>query len=51
MNELYETLKKLFDRYNNKKFIASEILDVDGMEDAIIKELENRGFIVTMDLR
>jgi hypothetical protein len=47
MNELYEEIKKAFQKYNNKRFMASEILDVDGMEEAIIDELENRGFKIT----
>ena len=47
MNKLYEEIKAAFKKYDNNKFLASEILDVDGMEEAIIDELENRGFDVT----
>ena len=43
MNELYETLKEMFSNYSPED-LASEILDVDGMEDAIVKELKSRGY-------
>ena len=33
-------------RYDNNRFVASEIIDIDGMEEAIIDELRARGFEV-----
>ena len=47
MNKLYEEVKMVFEKYDNKRAIAAEILDVDGIEEAIIDELESRGFDVT----
>lgn len=44
MNKLYEEVKMVFEKYDNKRAIAAEILDVDGIEEAIIDELESRGF-------
>jgi hypothetical protein len=46
MNRLYEEMKNIFDRYSNKRALACEILDVEGMEEAIIDELEDRGFTI-----
>ena len=45
-NKLYEEIKIIFTKYNNKRVIACEMLDVEGMEEAIIDELKDRGFIV-----
>ena len=44
MNKLYEEIKAAVKRYNNNRLVASEILDIDGMEEAIIDELRDRGF-------
>lgn len=44
MNKLYEEIKAAFEKYDNNRFLASEILDIDGMEKAIIDELKDRGF-------
>jgi hypothetical protein len=46
MNKLYEEIKSTIERYDNNRLIASEILDIDGMEEAIIDELRARGFEV-----
>lgn len=46
MNKLYEEVKAFLVKYNNKQAVSCEILDVDGMEEAIIDELEDRGFAV-----
>ena len=45
-NKLYEEIKIIFTKYNNKRVIACEMLDVEGMEEAIIDELKDRGFTV-----
>jgi len=45
-NKLYEEIKTIFTKYNNKRVIACEMLDVEGMEEAIIDELKDRGFTV-----
>ena len=47
MNKLYEELKLAFSKYNNRRILASEILDQDGMEEAIVDELKDRGFEIT----
>lgn len=44
MNKLYEEIKAAVKRYDNNRLVASEILDIDGMEEAIIDELRDRGF-------
>lgn len=49
MNKLYEEIKAAFAKYENKRALACEILDQDGMEEAIIDELEDRGFAVIDD--
>ena len=46
MNKLYEEIKAAVKRYDNNRLVASEILDIDGIEDAIIYELRARGFEV-----
>lgn len=46
MNKLYEEIKAAVKRYDNNRLVASEILDIDGMEEAIIDELRARGFEV-----
>ena len=46
MNELYEEIKYILRRFDDNRAVACEILDCDGMEDAIIDELENRGCTV-----
>ena len=46
MNKLYEEIKAAVKRYDNNRLLASEILDIDGMEEAIIDELRARGFEV-----
>ena len=46
MNKLYEEIKAAVKRYDNNRLVASEILDIDGIEDAIIDELRARGFEV-----
>ena len=46
MNKLYEEIKAAVKRYDNNRLVASEILDIDGMEEAIIDELRARGFDV-----
>ena len=46
MNKIYEEIKAAFERYDNKKVLASEILDVEGMEEAIVDELVDRGYII-----
>lgn len=46
MNKLYEEIKAAVKRYDNNRLVASEILDIYGMEDAIIDELRARGFEV-----
>lgn len=43
MNKLYEALKELVNN-NSTVSVASEILDVNDMEEAIINELKSRGF-------
>jgi len=45
-DKLYKEIKNIFDRYNNKRVLACEILDVDGMEEVIVDELKDRGFTV-----
>ena len=47
MNKIYEEIKAAFENYDNKRILACEILDVMGMEEAIIDELEDRGFEIT----
>ena len=46
MNKLYEEIKAAVKRYDNNRLVASEILDIDCIEDAIIDELRARGFEV-----
>ena len=46
MNKLYEEIKAAVKRYDNNRLVASEILDIDGIEDAILDELRARGFEV-----
>ena len=46
MNKLYEEIKAAVKRYDNNRLVASEIIDIDGMEEAIIDELRARGFEV-----
>ena len=47
LNKLYEELKDIFERYNSMRTIASELLDCEGMEEAVIDELESRGYEIT----
>ena len=46
MNKLYEEIKAAVKRCDNNRLVASEIIDIDGMEEAIIDELRARGFEV-----
>ena len=43
---LQESIKLALDGYDEKRQAAAEILDSDGMEEAIIDELVERGFTV-----
>jgi hypothetical protein len=47
--ELYESIKSALSAYDNNRYAAAEILDVDGMEEAIIDELRDRGYMVRED--
>ena len=46
MNSIYEDFVEIINR-TNVRFAASEILDVEGMEEAIINELRDRGFNIS----
>jgi hypothetical protein len=46
MNKRYEEIKLSIERYNKNRKFASEVLDMNGMEEAMIDELESRGFVV-----
>ena len=48
--ELYESIKAALAAYDNNRFAAAEILDIDGMEEAIIDELRDRGYTVRGDM-
>ena len=47
--ELYESIKAALAAYDNNRFAAAEILDVDGMEEAVIDELRDRGYSIRGD--
>ena len=49
MNNLFKEIDAIFDRYDQKRVLASEILDREGMEEAIIDELAARGYAITQD--
>jgi len=48
--ELYENIKAALAAYDNNRSAATEILDVNGMEEAIIDELIDRGYTVKGDM-
>ena len=47
--ELYESIKAALAAYDNNRSAAAEILDVNGMEEAVIDELIDRGYTVRGD--